>query len=145
MVDAGEDLAPVGRVAAQHGRGGVREEATARSGHGGVLVPVRDDAPDQGRPAVRGQGPFHGPPGGNLHGVAGRPAHGLQHRHRAETFAGGLHAVDLEGEASLRVPAGGKGGSLVGFAGGITTKARLLRLEGHTLGDAPRIEEPRLF
>jgi len=38
----------------------------------------------------------------------------------------------------------GKGGSLVGFAGGITTKARLLRLEGHTL-DASRIEEPRLF
>lgn len=39
----------------------------------------------------------------------------------------------------------GKGGSLVGFAGGVTTKARLLRLEGHTLGDAERIEEPRLF
>ncbi len=40
----------------------------------------------------------------------------------------------------------GKGGSLVGFAGGITTKARLLRLEGHTLGGATtRIEEPRLF
>jgi len=39
----------------------------------------------------------------------------------------------------------GKGGSLVGFAGGITTKARLLRLEGHTLGEAARIEEPRLF
>jgi len=39
----------------------------------------------------------------------------------------------------------GKGGSLVGFAGGITTKARLLRLEGHTLGDSQRIEEPRLF
>ena len=38
----------------------------------------------------------------------------------------------------------GKGGSLVGFAGGITTKARLLRLEGHTL-DAEHIEEPRLF
>ncbi len=38
----------------------------------------------------------------------------------------------------------GKGGSLVGFAAGITTKARLLRLEGHTL-DAARIEEPRLF
>jgi len=38
----------------------------------------------------------------------------------------------------------GKGGSLVGFAAGITTKARLLRLEGHTL-DASRIEEPRLF
>lgn len=39
----------------------------------------------------------------------------------------------------------GKGGSLVGFAGGITTKARLLRLEGHTLGDATKIEEPKLF
>ena len=39
----------------------------------------------------------------------------------------------------------GKGGSLIGFAGGITTKARLLRLEGHTLGDASRIEEPRRF
>lgn len=39
----------------------------------------------------------------------------------------------------------GQGGSLVGFAGGITTKARLLRLEGHTLGDGARIEEPRLF
>lgn len=39
----------------------------------------------------------------------------------------------------------GKGGSLVGFAGGITTKARLLRLEGHTLGDAARIEDPKLF
>lgn len=39
----------------------------------------------------------------------------------------------------------GKGGTLVGFAGGITTKARLLRLEGHTLGETTRIEEPRLF
>lgn len=39
----------------------------------------------------------------------------------------------------------GKDGSLVGFAGGITTKARLLRLEGHTLGPSTRIEEPRLF
>ncbi len=39
----------------------------------------------------------------------------------------------------------GKGGSLVGFAGGLTTKARLLRLEGHTLGESQRIEEPRLF
>jgi O-6-methylguanine DNA methyltransferase len=38
----------------------------------------------------------------------------------------------------------GKGGSLVGFASGISTKARLLRLEGHTL-DAARIKEPRLF
>ena len=39
----------------------------------------------------------------------------------------------------------GKGGSLVGFAGGLSTKARLLRLEGHSLGDAAKIEEPRLF
>jgi len=39
----------------------------------------------------------------------------------------------------------GKGGSLVGFAGGLSTKARLLRLEGHTLGESTRIEEPRLF
>ncbi len=39
----------------------------------------------------------------------------------------------------------GKGGSLVGFAAGITTKARLLRLEGHTLGETSRIEPPRLF
>jgi len=39
----------------------------------------------------------------------------------------------------------GKGGSLVGFTGGLTTKARLLRLEGHTLGSTARIEEPRLF
>ena len=39
----------------------------------------------------------------------------------------------------------GQGGSLVGFAGGITTKARLLRLEGHTLGEGARLEEPRLF
>ncbi len=39
----------------------------------------------------------------------------------------------------------GQGGTLVGFAGGITTKARLLRLEGHTLGETARIEEPRLF
>lgn len=39
----------------------------------------------------------------------------------------------------------GRDGNLVGFAGGITTKARLLRLEGHTLGESTRIEEPRLF
>jgi O-6-methylguanine DNA methyltransferase len=39
----------------------------------------------------------------------------------------------------------GRGGTLVGFAAGITTKARLLRLEGHTLGESARIEEPRLF
>ena len=39
----------------------------------------------------------------------------------------------------------GKGGSLVGFAAGITTKERLLRLEGHTLGDAAKVEVPRLF
>lgn len=39
----------------------------------------------------------------------------------------------------------GKNGTLVGFAGGLTSKARLLRLEGHTLGESARIEEPRLF
>lgn len=39
----------------------------------------------------------------------------------------------------------GRDGSLVGFAGGISTKARLLRLEGHTLGDEARLEEPQLF
>ncbi len=39
----------------------------------------------------------------------------------------------------------GKTGDLVGFAGGITTKARLLRLEGHTLDSSSHIEEPRLF
>ncbi|MCB1181937.1 methylated-DNA--[protein]-cysteine S-methyltransferase [bacterium] len=39
----------------------------------------------------------------------------------------------------------GQDGTLVGFAAGITTKARLLRLEGHTLGDSARLEEPRLF
>jgi len=39
----------------------------------------------------------------------------------------------------------GRNGSLVGFAGGVDTKARLLRLEGHTLGDSARLEEPRLF
>ncbi len=39
----------------------------------------------------------------------------------------------------------GKTGALVGFAGGITTKARLLRLEGHTLGPTSHVEEPRLF
>ncbi len=39
----------------------------------------------------------------------------------------------------------GKTGSLVGFAGGITTKARLLRLEGHTLDSSSHLEEPRLF
>ena len=36
----------------------------------------------------------------------------------------------------------GRGGSLVGFAGGIDTKARLLRLEGHTLGDSTRGTHP---
>jgi methylated-DNA-[protein]-cysteine S-methyltransferase len=39
----------------------------------------------------------------------------------------------------------GRRGSLGGFANGIDTKARLLRLEGHTLGDSPRLQEPRLF
>lgn len=35
--------------------------------------------------------------------------------------------------------------SLVGFAGGLSVKAQLLRLEGHTLGDRPRIEPAQLF
>ncbi|HPF34330.1 MAG TPA: methylated-DNA--[protein]-cysteine S-methyltransferase [Candidatus Krumholzibacteria bacterium] len=39
----------------------------------------------------------------------------------------------------------GRDGGLVGFAGGLTVKARLLRLEGHTLGDGTRLEEPQLF
>ena len=39
----------------------------------------------------------------------------------------------------------GRDGRLIGFARGISTKARMLRLEGHTLGDTSRIEEPRLF
>ena len=39
----------------------------------------------------------------------------------------------------------GSDGSLVGFAGGLSVKAQLLRLEGHTLGDAPRLEPPQLF
>ncbi len=39
----------------------------------------------------------------------------------------------------------GAGGNLVGFGGGLTLKGQLLRLEGHTLGEKPRIVEPRLF
>lgn len=39
----------------------------------------------------------------------------------------------------------GAGGDLVGFAGGMSVKAQLLRLEGHTLGDTDRIVAPRLF
>ena len=39
----------------------------------------------------------------------------------------------------------GTNGKLVGFGGGMSLKAQLLRLEGHTLGDAPRIVAPRLF
>lgn len=39
----------------------------------------------------------------------------------------------------------GAGGNLVGFGGGLTLKGQLLRLEGHTLGEQPRIVEPRLF
>jgi len=35
--------------------------------------------------------------------------------------------------------------SLVGFAGGLSVKAQLLRLEGHTLGDTSRIEPAQLF
>jgi len=39
----------------------------------------------------------------------------------------------------------GRDGSLVGFASGLTVKARLLRLEGHTLGGETHLEEPQLF
>ncbi len=39
----------------------------------------------------------------------------------------------------------GSNGGLVGFGGGMTLKAQLLRLEGHTLGETPRVVEPRLF
>jgi methylated-DNA-[protein]-cysteine S-methyltransferase len=39
----------------------------------------------------------------------------------------------------------GTNGGLVGFGGGMTLKAQLLRLEGHTLGDRPRVVAPRLF
>ena len=39
----------------------------------------------------------------------------------------------------------GAGGNLVGFGGGLTLKGQLLRLEGHTLGEKPRIVDPRLF
>jgi len=39
----------------------------------------------------------------------------------------------------------GTDGSLVGFAGGTELKARLLRLEGHTLAAGERVRPPRLF
>jgi O-6-methylguanine DNA methyltransferase len=39
----------------------------------------------------------------------------------------------------------GADGDLVGFGGGMTLKAMLLRLEGHTLGKRPRVIAPRLF
>jgi len=39
----------------------------------------------------------------------------------------------------------GTDGSLVGFAGGNDLKARLLRLEGHTLAAGERIRPPQLF
>ena len=39
----------------------------------------------------------------------------------------------------------GTDGSLVGFAGGTDLKARLLRLEGHTLAAGERIRPPQLF
>lgn len=39
----------------------------------------------------------------------------------------------------------GTDGSLVGFAGGTDLKARLLRLEGHTLAAGERVRPPRLF
>ena len=39
----------------------------------------------------------------------------------------------------------GSRGHLVGFAGGTDLKARLLRLEGHTLAAGSRVRPPRLF
>jgi len=39
----------------------------------------------------------------------------------------------------------GTDGSLVGFAGGTELKARLLRLEGHTLAAGMRVRPPQLF
>lgn len=39
----------------------------------------------------------------------------------------------------------GTRGNLVGFAGGTDLKARLLRLEGHTLAAGTRVRPPRLF
>ena len=39
----------------------------------------------------------------------------------------------------------GAGRNLVGFAGGLSVKAQLLRLEGHTLGGTDRLEPPQLF
>ena len=39
----------------------------------------------------------------------------------------------------------GTDGSLVGFAGGTELKARLLRLEGHTLAAGERVRPPQLF
>ena len=39
----------------------------------------------------------------------------------------------------------GSDGKLVGFGAGMTVKAQLLRLEGHTLGKTPRLIAPQLF
>jgi O-6-methylguanine DNA methyltransferase len=39
----------------------------------------------------------------------------------------------------------GADGKLVGFDAGLTVKAQLLRLEGHTLGQTPRLVAPQLF
>jgi methylated-DNA-[protein]-cysteine S-methyltransferase len=39
----------------------------------------------------------------------------------------------------------GKNGRLVGFSAGVELKARLLRLEGHTLASGYRIRPPQLF
>ncbi len=39
----------------------------------------------------------------------------------------------------------GADGQLVGFGGGMDLKARLLRLEGHTLGRTTRVVAPQLF
>ncbi len=39
----------------------------------------------------------------------------------------------------------GSDGQLVGFGAGMSVKAQLLRLEGHTLGKTPRLIAPQLF
>ena len=39
----------------------------------------------------------------------------------------------------------GADGGLVGFGGGLSVKAQLLRLEGHTLADDTRLDVPKLF
>jgi len=39
----------------------------------------------------------------------------------------------------------GADGRLVGFGGGVSLKAQLLRLEGHTMGSSARVAAPQLF